>query len=88
MTSRRVYTLIACVLFCIFIVVTGHIDTDWRVVTYHFDGIQNGWTYWEYCPFLRVNWWLAYAIDIFKIAAGWFGLGWLLNEVKHCLAQA
>ena len=79
--------LILGILGCIVLVVTGHMDLDWQLVCYYFDSVQNSWGYWEYCPGVRINWWVSYFIQVIRIAVGWLGLGWLLNEVKHCLAH-
>ena len=81
MNPRRVYTLLGLIMLSIILLVTGHMDMDWRVVSYYFDGIQNNWGYWEYCPFIKINWWLAYFIDTVKMAAGWFLLGATLTYI-------
>ena len=71
MTPKKVIILIALLLFSVCLLITGYMDDDWRTVTYYFNSIQNTWDYWEYCPYIRVNWWLAYAIDTVKVAVGW-----------------
>ena len=85
MKPRRVYTLLALIGISVVLLITGHMDTDWRVVDYYFDMNQSTHSYWEYCPFIMVNWWLAYFIDIVKIAAGWFILGATLTYVGLAL---
>jgi len=87
-SKRSVYLLLVGILICVILLITGHMDLDWKLVSYYFDSVQNTWDYWKYCPFIRTGWWTAYFIDLVRMVVGWFGLGWLLNEVKHCLALA
>ena len=88
MTPRRVYGLLIGILVCVGMLITGHMDLDWQRVSYYFDGPQNSWNYWEYCPFIRVQWWTAYLIQVLRISAGWLCLGWILNEIKHALGDS
>jgi len=67
----------------IILLITGHMDLDWQLVTYRFDSIQNTWDYWEYCPFIRVNWWTAYLIQIVRVSLGWFIVGVVMSEFRH-----
>ena len=82
---RRVYVLLLLIGVAIILLITGYMDDDWRTVSYYFNSIQNSWDYWEYCPFIRINWWLAYVIDTVKVAVGWIMLTFSLMYVSLAL---
>jgi hypothetical protein len=54
-------------------------DLDWMVVSYRYSEWHRSMETWEFCPFLKMNWWLAYEFTILRAAAGFFILGCLLT---------
>ena len=54
-------------------------DLDWMVVSYRCSEWHRSQELWEFNPFLKVNWWLAYYITVLRLAVGFFLLGCLLT---------
>ena len=75
LTPHNVYILLGLILFSVVLLITGHMDLDWQITTYYWNSIQNSWSYWEYAPGLRIDWWTAYLIQIVRISVGWLILG-------------
>ena len=69
-------------LVCVVGVATGWTDSDWQMVTYRYSQWHRDQQTWEYSPYLKVNWWLAWQIDIFRVVLGSVIIGFLLNEFK------
>ena len=78
---NRKITLIL-ILLSIFLISTGWTDLDWQLVSYRYSETQRQLDYWEFCPFLRLNWWLAYIISVGRIMTGFFVLGWVLSTLS------
>ena len=85
MKPRRVYFLLLLIGIAVVLLITGHMDLDWQLISYYFDSIQNTWSYWEYCPFIRINWWTAYLIQVIRISVGWLILGSTLTYMGLAL---
>jgi len=85
MKPRRVYVLLFLIGLSVVLLVTAYMDDDWRTVSYYYNSVQNSWSYWEYCPYIRINWWLAYFIDTLKVAAGWIMLTGSLTYMSLAL---
>jgi len=65
-------------LAAIYLFTTGCIDLDWMVVAPRFNRWYYTVDYWEFCPFLKMNWWLAYAVTLLRVIIGSLMLGWLI----------
>lgn len=74
----------AVFLFLILMVSSAITDIDWMVVSYRYSEWHRSQELWEFCPFLKLNWWLAYAFTVLRIVFGSFILGALCayKEVK------
>jgi hypothetical protein len=70
-------SLVALLLLGIALFATGYTDTDWMHVCDHFQFGQGGKELWEFCPFWKVNWWIAYQISVIRICAGCFLIGFV-----------
>ena len=75
LSSRRVFVLLAALLASVFLVVVGHIDLDWMVVAPRFNGWYYSVGYWEFAPYFRLGWHVAYVFTVVRVAVGWLGLG-------------
>lgn len=49
---------------------TGMTDLDWMVVSYRYSEWHRTQEQWEFCPFLKMNWWLAYMVSLGRIVLG------------------
>jgi len=54
-------------LFCL---VTGWMDADWQLVQYRYSEWHRTVDYWEYNPFLQVNWWIAWQLNLLRVVFG------------------
>ena len=59
----------------VILLVTGLIDIDWMVVAPRFNTWYYTVDYWEFFPFFRCNWWLAYALSICRVVMGAYIIG-------------
>lgn len=75
MPSKYSIILIAVLLLSVWLITTGFTDLDWQLVSYRYSEWHRTVETWEYCPFLVVNWWLAYMINVVRIMVGCFMLG-------------
>ena len=82
----RVFCIFAVLLCSVALLVTGHVDLDWMVVAPRFDGWYFSVDYWEFAPYMKMNWHLAYVFTVVRVAAGWLALGgligWLATKLK------
>ena len=69
--------LVAVLLF-----MSGCIDLDWMIVAPRFNPWYYTVDYWEFCPYFRLNWWLAYVYTILRIIVGALFLGYLIEKLK------
>lgn len=78
---------VALLLFAVVLVATGWTDLDWMLVENHFQMWNATKDTWEFCPYLTMNWWLAYQFSILRLFVGWLLLGFLsydlLREKKN-----
>jgi len=79
----KYYWYLLTLLVAVVLLVTGHMDLDWMVVAPRFETWYFSVDYWEFAPWLKMQWWTAYAYTAIRIAMGWLLLGWTLNEIKH-----
>ena len=87
--NKTFLLLAAAVIAGAFMLATGWTDLDWMMVCNKFQfgqGLQTVET-WEFCPFLTVDWWLAFELSLARIIAGSLLLGFSLSEfrwrIKH-----
>lgn len=82
--NRKLRVLIFFVAVGLF--TTGCIDMDWMIVENHFQMWNATKDTWEFCPYLTMNWWLAYIFTLARIVVGAVLLGivvkWLWDEQK------
>ena len=83
MTSRRVYALFGLILFAVVLLVTGHMDLDWMIVAPRFNSWYFSVDFWEFAPYFRLNWHLAYVYTTFRVAIGWLIIGYILAYLKR-----
>ena len=71
-------------LIAVFLIATGWTDLDWMIVSYYFQ-IGNGLNgVWEFCPYLKVEWWLAFELTLARLFIGWLLLGMIvLDMIKN-----
>jgi len=69
----------------VLLISTGAVDLDWQLVSYRYSEWHRTVEYWEYNPYIRVNWWLAYLLNLARVSAGCLILGFTLNEFRHSL---
>ena len=65
-------------LAAVLLIATGWTDLDWMVVSYRYSDWHRAQADWEFCPFLKVNWWLAFEFSLFRFALGWLLLGMII----------
>lgn len=75
-------TLCFWALFAVFLIATGFCDLDWQVTVYKYD-ICNLGEEWIYCPFFKLNWWVAYLLNIGRVVAGSLIFGYLVALIKR-----
>jgi hypothetical protein len=66
----------------VWLIASGWTDSDWQMVTYRYSAWHRSVVYWEYNPFLKVNWWLAWQLDILRFTVGSAVIGFLINEFR------
>jgi hypothetical protein len=83
---NKQYILIVIALIAgLFLVATGWMDSDWQLVSYRYSEWHRSIDYWEYNPFLQVNWWIAWQLNLFRIFIGTFLFGFVLSELRWIL---
>jgi len=75
------------VVVSVVLIATGAIDLDWQLVSYRYSEWHRTIDYWEYNPFLKINWWLAYALNVLRVAGGCLLLGFMLSELRYRLVK-
>mgnify|MGYP006270238451 CR=1 FL=1 len=63
------------ILLAALLIGSGWVDLDWMIVSYRFSEWHRQQPNWEFNPYLRMNWWLAYQFSLWRFAAGWLLLG-------------
>jgi hypothetical protein len=58
------------ILFVLWCLVTGFMDLDWMIVSYRYSEWHRSVEFWEFCPFVKVNWWIAYVFSLVRIVFG------------------
>jgi hypothetical protein len=81
MTPRRVYAVIGLLIFSVILIILGHVDLDWMVVAPRFNSWYYTVDFWEFAPYLQMNWHVAYMYTVVRLSAGWFMLGAVLTFV-------
>ena len=71
----------------VILLILGHMDLDWMVVAPRFNTWYFSVDFWEFAPYLKMNWHIAYVFTIVRVSAGWLLLGVSLTEVYHCLTS-
>ena len=72
---KPVLWLIVVLFVAVALIAGGAMDLDWMIVAYKFDMWNGSNGVWEFCPFLKVGWWLAYFISVMRLAVGCVLLG-------------
>jgi len=57
------------------LLVYGFNTLDWMIVSYRYSEWHRSVDYWELCPFLKPNWWIAYISAVLCLVAGAFIVG-------------
>lgn len=81
------FLLIFGILVSVVFISTGSIDLDWQLVSYRYSEWHRSVDYWEYCPSIKINWWIAYVINVLRIAVGCLVLVFCLDELKWRLKR-
>lgn len=69
----------ACLLLLsVWLIASAWTDLDWIIVANHFDMWNAEKDAWEFCPYLTMNWWLAYQYTVLRLIAGAVLLGGLV----------
>ena len=68
---------LAVLVLSVAFLVSGCVDVDWMVVSYRYSEWHRSVDYWEFNPYLRLNWWLAYVVSLIRVVAGSIGVGYL-----------
>ena len=76
-TVNRILYLVAITLFSL-----GVLDLDWMIVAPRFNPWYYTVEYWEFCPYIKMNWWLAYAYTLARIVLGAGLIGYLIRGEK------
>ena len=83
---NRLFLLVVFV-FGLLIFVTGVVDLDWMVVAPRFNTWYFSVDYWEFAPYFKMNWHLAYVFTVVRshVGAGLIGalLTYLMLNVKE-----
>lgn len=66
-------------LTAIFLLIGGHTDLDWQLVRYRYSAYARSLDHWEFNPYLKVNWWIAFQFSLWRIMVGWAAIGFLLG---------
>ena len=59
----------------VWLLATGWTDLDWMIVANHFQMWNATKPDWEFCPYLTMNWWLAFEFTLARIIIGSILLG-------------
>jgi len=62
--------VISALLAAIFLLGSGCVDIDWMIVSYRFSEWHRLQQTWEFCPWLILGWWDAYAFTLGRIILG------------------
>lgn len=73
--------IIALILISLWLIATGWTDLDWQIVSYRYSSWHRTISYWEYNPYLQVNWWLAYILNLGRIMVGCFIMGVISHKI-------
>jgi len=65
------------------LLVTGCTDIDWMLVENHFQMWNATKDTWEFCPFLVMNWWLAYIFTLLRIVIGSLLIGYYISKYNN-----
>jgi len=74
--------LAAVILTAVFLIASGWTDSDWQLVSYRYSEWHRTVDYWEFNPFLKVNWWVAWQLSLARLVVGSLLLGFALNELR------
>jgi hypothetical protein len=59
---------------------SGLVDLDWMIVAPRFNSWYYSVNYWEFNPYIQMNWWLAYFITLMRIVIGTLIIGFLAGK--------
>jgi len=62
--------LVGVFVFGLLIFVTGVVDLDWMVVAPIFNSWYFSVNYWEFAPYLKMNWHVAYVLTVARVVFG------------------
>ena len=79
--TPRKYLLTLIFFVSLVAVVTGWTDSDWQMVTYRYSEWHREQDTWEFNPFLKVNWWIAWQLDLLRLVGGSIVIGYIINEM-------
>jgi uncharacterized membrane protein YphA (DoxX/SURF4 family) len=85
----KAFLTVLLLLLSVWLIASGWTDLDWQVSSYRYSEWHRSVDYWEYNPYLRIEWWFAYIINIGRVMAGCFVLGvlslrlYLSKELEH-----
>jgi hypothetical protein len=51
------------------------------VVAYRYFEWHRSIDYWEFCPYFKINWWIAFKFIELRIIIGWIMIGILIKEM-------
>lgn len=80
MNKRQILRLIIF-LSGMWLLATGWTDLDWMLVENHFQMWNAAKDTWEFCPYLTLNWWVAFELTLAKIVVGALITGWFLRDI-------
>jgi len=73
---------VVLVLLSIFLITSGFVDLDWQLVSYRYSEWHRSVEYWEYNPFFKINWYVAYAFNVVRLIVGCVVLGFVLARLS------
>lgn len=75
MTKLKKTLAVLVLLVAVFLIASGWTDLDWMMVENHFQMWNATKNTWEFCPFLTMDWWLAFEFTLARIVIGFLILG-------------
>lgn len=72
--------MMVLLLLTVFFITGGFMDLDWQLVSYRFSDWHRSVDYWEYAPYLKINWHIGYLLNVGRLIFGCILLGWILRS--------
>jgi len=73
--------LIGLLLLSVVLVSGAYCDLDWMVVSYRYSEWHRTQETWEFSPYFKLNWHVAYMFTVLRLTIGCLLLGWLTHKI-------